>query len=66
MHVLKGKVLNNILDLDLDVYLSLCWFFDEMQELAKPRATRLVRELTNNGLRDGNDTLETTKRDLYC
>jgi hypothetical protein len=62
-------VSNNILDPDLDVYLSLCWFFDEMQELAEPRATILVRELTNNGLRDDNDTLDVpawmAKIDLY-
>jgi hypothetical protein len=49
MYGLKGK---------LDDYLSLCWFFDEMEELAKPRATRLVHELTNNGLQDDNNTLD--------
>jgi hypothetical protein len=70
MHGLKGKVSNNILDPDSDVFLSLVWFFDEMQELAEPRATRLVREMTNNGVRGDNETLDlpawTTKRDLYC
>jgi hypothetical protein len=40
---------NNILDPDSDVFLSLFWFFEEMQEeLVEPRATRLVRKLTNN------------------
>jgi hypothetical protein len=29
------------LDPDLDIYLSLCCFFDKMEELAKPRATRV-------------------------
>jgi hypothetical protein len=58
MYGLKGKVSINILDPDLDIYLSLCWFFDEMQELAKTRASRLVCELTNNGFQDDNDTLD--------
>jgi hypothetical protein len=49
MHGLKGKMSNNILDPDSDVFLSLFWFFEEMQEeLVEPRATRLVRKLTNN------------------
>ena len=69
MHGSKGKTSNNILDPDSDVFLSLFWFFEEMQELAEPRATRLVCELTNNGVRDDNETLDlpawTTKRHLY-
>ncbi len=69
MHGSMGKTSNNILDPNSDVLISLGCFFEEMQELAEPRATRLVREMTNNGVRDDNQTLDlpawTTKRDLY-
>jgi hypothetical protein len=54
----KGKVSNNILDPDLDVYIYLCFFFDEIQALAKPRATILVYRLTNNRVQDDKDTLD--------
>jgi hypothetical protein len=68
-HGLKGQVSNNAIDPDSDLFLSLFYFFDEMEELAEPRATRLVREATNNELRDDNETLDlpawTTKRELY-
>jgi hypothetical protein len=68
-HGLTGKVSNNAMDPNSDLYLSLTFFFGEMEELAEPRATRLVREATNNGLRDDNETLDlpawTTKRELY-
>jgi hypothetical protein len=69
IHGSKGKTSNNILDPNSDVYLSLYWFFEDIQELAEPRATRLVREITNNGIRDDNETLDlpawTTKRNMY-
>lgn len=68
-HGLKGKQSNNAIDPDSDLHLSLLHFFEEMEELAEPRATRLVREATNNGLRDDNGTMDlpawTTKRNLY-
>jgi hypothetical protein len=56
-------------DPDSPLFLSLHFFFEEMGELAEPRATRLVRKETNNGIRDDNETLDlpawTTKRELY-
>jgi len=68
-HGLKGKVSNNVMDPELSLFLSLPFFFEEMEELAEPRATRLVREETNNGIRNDNETLDlpawTTKRELY-
>lgn len=68
-HGLKGEVSNNAIDVNSHLLLSLHFFFEEMEELAEPRATRLVREATNNGIRDDNDTLDlpawTTKRELY-
>jgi hypothetical protein len=69
-HGLKAKVSNNGMDPESSLFLSLHFFFDEMEELAEPRATRLgVREETNNGLRGDNETLDlpawTTKRELY-
>ena len=68
-HGLKGEVSNNAMDPDSPLFLSLHFFFEEMGELAEPRATRLVREETNNGIRDDNETLDlpawTTKRELY-
>jgi hypothetical protein len=69
-HGLKGNMLNNILDPDSDVFLSLFWFFEDNQELAEPRAIRLVHKLTNNGVGDDNETSDfpawMMKRDLYC
>jgi hypothetical protein len=60
---------NNTLDPNLDVFLSLLWFFEDIWELAEPRATRLVHELTNNGVLDDNKTLDlpawTRKGDLH-
>ena len=57
------------MDSESSLFLSLHFFFEEMEELAEPRATRLVREETNNGIRDDNETLDlpawTTKRELY-
>jgi hypothetical protein len=69
IHGMTGKISNSAPDPESDVYQSLFLFFEDMKELAEPRATRLVRELTNNGVRDDNDTLDlpawTTKRELY-
>jgi hypothetical protein len=39
-HGLTGKVSNNAMDPNSDLYLSLTFFFDEMEELAELRATQ--------------------------
>ena len=68
-HGLKGRWSNRALDKDCETLLSLHCFIGDMEELAESRATRMIREATNNGLRDDNDTLDlpawTTKRELY-
>ena len=68
-HGLKGRPSNRSLDQDSETFLSLHCFFGDMEELTEPRATRMIHEVTNNGLRDDNDTLDlpacTTKRELF-
>ena len=68
-HGLKGMPSNRALDEDCETFLSLHCFFGDMEELAEPRATRMICEAKNNGLRDDNDTLDlpawTIKRELY-
>jgi hypothetical protein len=57
-HRLKGEVSNNAMDPDSPLFLSFHYFFEEMEELAEPRATCLVHEETNNGICDDNEMLD--------
>ena len=45
-HGLKGRPSNRALDQDSETFLSLHFFFGDMEELAEPRATRIIREST--------------------
>lgn len=58
LHSLRGRILNTMFGPDYNIFLSLFWFFEEIQKLAEPRATRLVGEFTNtNGVQEDNETL---------
>ena len=69
-HRLTGKIANNSKSLLLSVYPSLVAFFEELKEIAEPRATIVVRLETGIGLREEEvDLVElpsgNTKRALY-
>ena len=67
-HGLKGQPLNNAIDLNSPLFLSLDMFFSSMEEFAETRAPRMVRESTNDGVRDNNLLdlpAHMTKRQLY-